>query len=251
MYKPMKNLYAWMIGCGILSALTGCSYLEDYFPDKEKDYQYTSEIPLLNWPENLRKNNPPPNSDSNATSDATASSLSDNPMASADSDTVTEGGASAPDSSAAAAPVEIKSGEGEERNEISSVEIIKYDDGESRLRLGAGASKAWRAVSKALSHNTIEVTSRNHDQGLITLQYDPDEKPAKDESFLDEIAFFFHGVDTNEQEYQLKLEEHGETTDVLVLNSEHLPVLNSEAALRLLQTIAGTIKADSAEQKTE
>ena len=241
--------------------LSACSYLEDLFPDKEKDYQYTTEIPLLNWPSDLRKNAA---AGGNAAGESlsggqqqTATSVPENNSveegAAATENTAAETNPPAPQSETAppVTPTEIKTSEEDSRNTISSVEIIKYDDGESRLRLGTGAAKAWRAVSKALSHNSLEVTERNHDQGLITVQYDPDEKKAKDDSLLDEIKFFFHGIDTNEEEYRLKLEEHDGNTDLLVLNQEHLPILNSEAALRLLKLIADTIKTDQAERKAE
>ncbi|NOU21790.1 MAG: hypothetical protein HOO93_08365, partial [Methyloglobulus sp.] len=45
-----------------------------------------------------------------------------------------------------------------------------------------------------------------------------------------------------------KLEEHGQQTDVIVLNEEHLPLLNDDASLRLLKVLADTIKADLADK---
>ena len=33
--------------------LPGCSYIKSWFPDKEKDYQYTVEIPELVLPDTL------------------------------------------------------------------------------------------------------------------------------------------------------------------------------------------------------
>jgi outer membrane protein assembly factor BamC len=234
----MKNRIRF-IAIGIASVvLTGCSYVKSLFPDKERDYQYTTEIPMINYPADLRKNqsaasvsetSPPPTapiegSETNANTDS-----SDQPPA--DDNTSTD-----------------TADESDGQDKVSSVEIIKYDDGESRLRLGAGESKSWRAVNKALSHNTIEVTERNHDQAQITIQYDPDEKKAQDDSFMDEVSFIFNGIDINDKEYVLKLEGHDQQTDVIVLNEEHLPLLNDDAALRLLKLLASTIKADLAEK---
>jgi outer membrane protein assembly factor BamC len=237
--------------------LTGCSYLESYFPDKERDYQYTTEIPMLDWPAELRKNQPSGKNEPSASSgnpeaaDASEESFlpkdySFGGKESADSQTNEQ----PPESQAKAVePTEVRASESDDRNIISSVEIVKYDDGESRLRLGAGFAKAWRAVSKSLSRNSIEVTGRNYEQGLITVQYDPDEKPVKDDSFMDEINFIFHGIGANDETYLLKLEEHNQMTDVIVLDEEHLPMLNSEPALRLLKSMADTIKADNAAKK--
>lgn len=242
----------------ILSA--GCSYLESYFPDKERDYQYTTEIPLINYPADLRKNKSAENPSSdgvaetpsptenldrseagtttdNADQPPATRALSENALETTPS--VTPEVSSTPITPAA---------ESDGRDIVSSVQIVKYDDGESRLRLGAGFSKSWRVVNKALSRNTIEVTERNHDKAQIVIQYDPDEKKAKDDSFMDEIIFLFKGIGVNDRTFVLKLEEHGQQTDTIVLNEEHLPMLNDEAALRLLKLMADTIKADLAKK---
>ncbi len=242
----MADLIKWIL-ITVLAALTaGCSYLENYFPDKEKDYQYTSEIPLLNWPAEIHKNQPVDNSsDINAFGSTTAPSDS-NSISGNEPTTSTQANPSTEGAAPAVSPTEVVTSESDDRTTITSVDIVKYDDGESRLRLGTGFAKAWRAVSKALSHNSIEVTERNHDQGIITLLYDPNEKKRTDDSFWDELNFFFHGIEANEEEYRLKLEEHNEQTDLLVLNSEHLPMLNNDNAVRLLKVIADTIKADLA-----
>lgn len=235
------------------SLLVGCSYLQSYFPDKERDYQYTAEIPMINYPADLRKNQPTTgetgSTEPSANLDSNASSISPDtalpPAAdSALSDSRTDAAIqSEPEVSATEV---TPANNADEHDAVSSVDIIKYDDGESRLRLGAGFSKSWRVVNKALSRNTIEVTERNHEQAHIAIQYDPDEKNVKDDSFIDEINFFLKGIDINDKAYVLKLEEHDQKTDVIVLNEEHLPLLNDDAALRLLKVMADTIKADIA-----
>jgi outer membrane protein assembly factor BamC len=237
------------------TVLAGCSYLKNYFPDKERDYQYTTEIPMIDWPAELRKNQPAGNPSIGSASETSAPVAS---LEGSETGANTDNSALPPvDNAPGAVPAATSetsgtemtpADESDERDTVSSVEIIKYDDGESRLRLGAGFSKSWRMVSKALSRNTIEVTERNYDQGQITVQYDPDEKMAQDESFLDELSFIFQGIDIGDREYVLKLEEHGQQTDVIVLGEKHLPLLNDAAALRLLKVLADTIKADLADK---
>ena len=52
----MKNRIRF-IAIGIATVvLAGCSYVKSLFPDKERDYQYTTEIPMINYPADLRKN---------------------------------------------------------------------------------------------------------------------------------------------------------------------------------------------------
>ena len=251
----MKNRIG-IILIGIAAViLTGCTYLQSYFPDKERDYQYTTEIPLINYPADLRNNQSTSNAsavtspaDSLAESGAGATTdLIDQPPANNISPDDASETATTTTPETFNTPV-TPATESDERDTVSSVEIIRYDDGESRLRLGAGHSKSWRVINKALSRKTIEVTERNPEQAQIVVQYDPDEEKVKDEGFMDEIMFIFHGIKTNENEYVLKLEQHDQQTDVIVLNGEHLPLLNDDAALRLLKVMADTIKADLVEK---
>jgi outer membrane protein assembly factor BamC len=256
LFNTMKILRIIVIG-SVTFTLTGCSYVQGWFPDKERDYQYTAEIPLINYPAELRKNQPASGSSLDAAAE-TPSSLTSTESTETNANTENAEQPLAetvsPDKPPEAQPVPspetqvTPASESDERDTVSSVEIIKYDDGESRLRLGSGLSKSWRVVNKALSRKTIEVTARNFDQAQIAIQYDPDEKIPKDESFMDEIGFLFRGISVNDRQFVLKLEEHGEKTDVIVLNEEHLPMLNDEAALRLLKVLADTIKADLADK---
>jgi outer membrane protein assembly factor BamC len=252
----MKNRIGIVLIVTVTVVLTGCSYVQSLFPDKERDYQYTAEIPLINYPAELRENQStngasdvtPSVANSEGSETGTTAINTEQPAANnASSENAAEPTPSATPDAVSSTPV-TPADEADGQDAISSVEIIKYDDGESRLRLGAGYSKTWRAVNKALSHKTIEVTERNHDKAQIVVQYDPDEKRAKDEGFMDEITFIFHGINTNEKEYVLKLEQHDQQTDVIVLNEEHLPLLNDDAALRLLKVLADTIKADLADK---
>jgi outer membrane protein assembly factor BamC len=258
----MKNRIGIVFLIITSAVLAGCSYLQSYFPDKERDYQYTTEIPMINYPVELRKNQNP-NSPSDTLSQpenaAENSGQTETGAASSEAPPLAESGSSSAEASTgadAASPdapstTPVITSESDDRETVESIEIVKYDDGESRLRLGAGFSKSWRVVNKALSRNSIEVTERNHSKALIIIRYDPDEKKVTDESWTDEINFMFHGINSNDQEYQLKLEEHDQKTDVIVLNEEHLPLLNSAPALRLLKVLADTTKADLAKKVSE
>lgn len=241
--------------CAVVAGLTsGCSYLESFFPDKERDYQYTTETPLLNWPSGLRQNTQGSDTGdtANVVPDVTGSdslgkdSLAEAPPSASESQSAQP----LPGESSSTPPSEpngtdvTPAGESDVQETVSSVEIVKYDDGESRLRLGTNFSKAWRVVNKALTRNTIEVTERNHDLGTVKIYYDPDEKKAKDDSFMDELDFIFKGIEINDKEYNLKFEEHGGQTDLIVLDDEHLPLLNDNNVVRFLKMIADTIKTD-------
>lgn len=242
---------------GAVVGLFGCSYVQSLFPDKERDYQYTTEIPMINYPAELRKNQPDGSvaigdtpqapSPTNAESSGTVADGDNTNQPSTENAPTEDPPKAQPVPSPRTGNTEVTSAdESDVRDTVSSVQIIKYNDGESRLRLGAGYSKSWRVVNKALSRNTIEVTGRDHDKAQITVQYDPEETKPKDDSFMDEIFFLFKGINANDKGYVLKLEEHGQETDVILLNDEKLPLLNDDAALHLLKVLADTIKADLA-----
>ncbi len=46
----MKPLFAQFLSVGLLLNLTACSPLSGFFPDKEKDYQLSTELPPLKIP---------------------------------------------------------------------------------------------------------------------------------------------------------------------------------------------------------
>ena len=61
----------------VLLNVSACTYVKSLFPDKEKDYQYTTEIPPLIIPEDLKKSQIPSLSSSTP---AAAAATSDQPV---------------------------------------------------------------------------------------------------------------------------------------------------------------------------
>jgi len=244
-----------MLGAAVLSS---CGYIKSLFPDKEKDYQYTTEIPALVLPVDLGRQDilkPPdaPLSPSGNTDVDAAAARAENPAvgnhpveppASAATianepavvDTpVDDAGASvAPDTKASTA-----------KHEFIPVELIKAADGSSRLHLGVPFDKAWRAVDKALSRKSVEVTGRNKQESTFDLHYDPNEKKLEDGSLWDEALFIFSGFQGDEKEFLVKLTDNGQQTDVVVLDKAQQPSADA-GALNLLNLLQETIKTDFA-----
>jgi outer membrane protein assembly factor BamC len=191
----------------------------DLFPDKEKDYQFTTEIPPLTMPPDLAGE-----SIANAPAAAPAASAVE----------------AAPTADPAPGPAPTVD------RKLTQVELVDADQGTKRLRIGASPVTAWRMVGKALSRNSIEVTNRNQEEGLFHVQYDPDKKEVEDGSFWDEVIFFLKGFETNEQEFVLKLvENNNQQTDVVIMDKEQKPVADG-TSLNLLTLLRDTIKADLA-----
>jgi outer membrane protein assembly factor BamC len=215
----MKTKIKSLIIVAVLINISACSYVKTLFPDKEKDYQFTTEIPPLILP-----------------TDLAGDSITGVPAAPVPTD------AAAP-----AAPI-IETVPAIDRKLIQ-VELVDADQ-EKRLRISAPSAIAWRMVGKALSRKSIEVTNRNQEEGLFHVQYDPNKLPVEDGSLWDEVVFFFKGFEVAEQEYVLKLAgnnvtENSPQTDVIILDKDQKPV-NDEQSLSLLTLLHDTIKADLA-----
>jgi outer membrane protein assembly factor BamC len=233
----------------VLLNVSACTSIKEMFPDKEKDYQFTTEIPKLIIPADLA-NGSTLTPSANTTSTARPENADVKPEdvkpeveakseASKDTPTAEEEAnkSATPDTPAdEQPPIDPKS---------ITVNLSQSSTNVSYLRIGTPFVSAWRIVSKGLSRKSIEVNERNQEEKTFTVQYDPDEQPIEDGSYLDEINFMLHGFQGNEKEYKLKLVETNQHTDVVVLNEEQKPT-SDEGSLKLLQVLEKSIKANLA-----
>jgi len=243
---------SFIITASLLFSLSACSYIKSLFPDKEKDYQYTTEIPPLILPADLKKTQvpsvPKPSLSAPSSPSPSASSVAANatieeakPAAPAINESVVTPPAPAEQANQAAAP----ESESVIPDTAITVERVKFDTGENRLRINVPFIRAWRIVGKALSRKSIEVTERNQEARLITVLYDPDEQKVEDGSYWDEVVFIFSGIQSNEKKYLLKLEENNQQTDIVVVDEDQ-QILSDAASFKLLTLLQETIKADLA-----
>jgi outer membrane protein assembly factor BamC len=239
----------------VLFNLSACSYVKSLFPDKEKDYQYTTEIPPLTLPDDLKKNPipdipapvssaPPLSADADTAVPPVAVNAPVDKAASA-APTINESAVTPPAPVEDRAPATAPEGDLVVPDKAITVERVKFDNGENRLRINVPFTRAWRIVSKALSRKSIEVTERNQEEGLFTVQYDPDERKVEDGSYWDEVVFMFSGIQSNEKTYLLKLEKNNQQTDIVVVDEDQ-QLLTDPASFKLLTLVQETIKADLA-----
>ncbi|MDI1231676.1 MAG: outer membrane protein assembly factor BamC [Methylobacter sp.] len=223
----MKTKISLVFIIAVLVNVSACTYIKNLFPDKEKDYQFTTEIPPLVLPSDLMNN-----------------SVAKVPSAAPVAETSV-----AADSIDEAINVEPSAPQSETDQDIDrkliQLELVDADQGTKRLRIGASSITAWRMVGKALSRNSIEVPNRNQEERLFHVQYDPNKQVVEDGSFWDELVFFFTGFETNEREYVLKLVENNQQTDVIIMDNQQQPVAD-QGSLRLLTLLHDAIKADLA-----
>jgi outer membrane protein assembly factor BamC len=264
------NLLAPLLCSAVLLNLSACGYIKSLFPDKEKDYQFTTEIPELILPPNLGNGSglKKPEAAVSANKDivapieaaATVKTV-DRPVITttpvADNQAVESGIAITPlgdEPAIVETPIDntdsttVADKTLQAKPEPIPVELIKAD-GSGRLRLGVPFDKAWRTIDKALSRNTIEVTNRNKQDNSFALRYDPNEKKLEDGSLWDEVSFMFQGFQGDEKGFFVKLidssTETNQQTDVVITDEAHKPSTDADA-LNLLTLLQKTIKADFA-----
>jgi outer membrane protein assembly factor BamC len=245
----MKNLRS-IITLVALSSLSACSQIKSLFPDKEKEYQYTVELPRLIYPADLQVNVVPvlPKTMTHAEPVNTAAITATNDLIKSTA-AVTNSSTNASASHSSTSPIVDKAynNNDEEEEELAAklitVERINVDKGENRLRLNVPYLRAWRILGKSLSRKALEVMVRNQEAGFFTLKYDPDERSVKDLSYIDNLKGLLGTLTSNEKTYIIKLEKDQLQTDVTVLDKDQKPVTDADS-VKLLTLIQETIKAD-------
>jgi outer membrane protein assembly factor BamC len=235
-----KKILIRLISVTALGLLSACTTVKEAFPDKEKDYQFSTEIPKLTIPNDLaspssRVSAPPASSERRITrteETETKPSTPEEELKAAAKDAPTEESAAEPQ----VPMIDPRS---------VTVDLLESSNKISYLRINTPFLQAWRMVSKGLSRKSIEVSDRNQTDKIFTVQYDPDEQPVSDGSFEEEINFMLHGFQGNEKEYQLKLVETNQQTDIVILNDQQQPI-SDEASLKLLKVLQKSIKANLA-----
>ena len=114
--------------------------------------------------------------------------------------------------------------------------------GRSMLKIAEGFSRAWRLTGMALDRGGFAVEDRDRAKGIYYVRYDDPMKDQEEPGLLSKLAFWSDDekVDT-ENQYQVKLQEKEQLTQVVVLNSKGSPD-SSETAARILTLLHEQIK---------
>jgi len=212
----------------ILLNLSACSAIKSIFPDKTKEYQLITEIPVLVVPADL-SNDAIRNSETDVSdipvyrNQGVAPDIDDN--GSTTDENVTE---------------EIP-----EPEETIYVDLLEFSGGATRIRIEDTIERNWRTVGKALSRNSIEITARDEQDRIYYVQYDADFKKVEDGSLWDEVLFIFGSDPAQEKEFRVRLAENGSLTEVIVLDKNDKPT-SKGPGFKLLRLLYETIKEDLA-----
>lgn len=201
--------------------LVSCSNVKPYFPDKQKDYRYSREIPDLRLPSDL--------------SEHRISELTIDPgfPAKVQEKEVTE---------EAVEQVE-QTRQSRIGDQQARVELAGFNGGALRLIVSESFKKTWYIVGKALSRQSVEVTERNQPGGSYTIQFDPNKVEVEEGTLWDEFEFFFGEERHQEQQFHVLLAENGQATEVVVTDEKGMPQ-SKGAGLGVLVVLFESIKED-------
>lgn len=207
---------------GILLQSTACSYIKSLFPDKERDYQFRTEIAPLIIPEDLKTK-------------GLASLPSRTPeqiaAAAVAAATVVEPASPAP-VVAPAAPTETKP------------EPKPAGPGVSSLLIDQAKTQAARLVGRALTRQKLEVVERNIDKGYFYIKFDPNAFKPEDGELWHEVLFLFGEDPSNEKEYRITITELNKQSSEVTIQDETGNSLSNQVSNQLLKMIADGINQD-------
>ncbi|MEE9395571.1 MAG: outer membrane protein assembly factor BamC [Methylococcales bacterium] len=219
--SKLRVYIPFMILCLTLG-LGGCSGI---LPDREKEYQYSSELPPLEIPPDMTGPN------------------SEDPMA------------TVPDASGTASLNELQQESDREPVVLTAdtVRLVDLPGGSTLLEIDETFPRVWRIVGKALSRLELEVTDRDRSIGIYYFLYDDPEAVEDEEAkeveeddseddedsgglFEDLAEIFSDETEPKEVEFRAKLEEENNTIRLVLLDQFGQPQ-SQGTGLRLLKMI--------------
>lgn len=205
--------------------LNGCSTISGWFPDKQKQYKYSTEIPPLEIPPDL-----------------TSSTIEDEVTrrAPASESTAAARSEKFEDQSTAS---DNQSRPGSRKGKTQSAATLAQSvDDTALIEIDAPIEVAWNEVAKALGRLELEVSDRNRADGVYYVYFSPENKPYRDRGFFGDMVELFSGGEEPAKEYRIKLDEKATATSVYVLDEQGNPQ-NSGAGLELLKRLHETLKS--------
>lgn len=192
------RLHSWFrlaLVAGLAVSLPACSYFSGLFPDKQKQYRYSTELPDLEVPPDLL-----------------GSQIGGkDSYAETDSPTATETPATAP----------AKKRKAGKHLDQSVILAESSDDNAALIELTEAYPAAWNDVSRALGRLKVEITDQNQTDGVFYVYYggQPPKKP-EETGFWDDVKSVFHVESDQAKEYRVKLIDKDVATLIKVLDED-------------------------------
>lgn len=227
------------LACALLVNAAGCSTIKGWFPDKERDYQFRTEIPELIVPEELKAKTLPERTPEQTAAAAVAAT---EPVAERETAPATE-----PQPTSAPAERKVLESQTADKNtseEKPAAQVVPTNPAVSSLQIDQPGNQAWRLVARALSRQRIEIVERNIDKGYFYVKYDPNAIKPEDGSIWDEVTFFFGDDPSHEQEYRISLLGIAPQASEVTIQDSEGKTLSNAVATALLKLITDGINQE-------
>ena len=203
---------------GAVISLTACSMIGDMFPDKQKQYRYSSELPDLEIPPDLSS----PNSDSRDSD--SASPVKHSQTASGKYSANKDAGDAGGDAKSVKADSSSQKGKKHKpvKHNDSSVTLAQNTENAALIEIQEPYDEAWNDVGRSLGRLKIEITDQNRSDGVYYVYYGgvPPKKQGEETSFWQDLGSVFGSNKDQAKEYRIKLEDKDNTTNVFILDQE-------------------------------
>lgn len=224
---PVKAL----VGLTLVAALSGCSMIAGLFPDKQKQYRYSTDLPPLEIPPDLS---------SGSIEGAKVSSRREEPAAAEEEAAERKETAVSEDSE------ESKPAPPKRRHSVKPAAATLAQNAEDAplIEIEEPFAEAWNDVHRALGRLEVEVTDRNRSEGVFYVNYGGSAKPKKDEEtgLWSDIKSVFTGTESDGENLKVFLEEGDNVTTISVRDSSD-KVASDGLGLQLLKQLNDKLKA--------
>jgi len=219
-------MFRTIVALGFMAALTGCSYITDLFPDKQKVYRYSEDIPPLEIPPDLTS--------------STIKGLPGNAGGARDvlASQSNEQSADTPDVKSSELAMPAK------RTKAVVAVLAQGDDDVPFVDVSAPFAETWNLVGRAMGRLELEVTeqSRNDRQYFVYFGGNKNGKSNDEKGWWQSLLGDDESAAPEEkaEQFHVKLEPKDSHTHIYVLDSAGKPVLQG-AGLRLLKKLRDTL----------
>lgn len=229
----MKHSLRVVLASSLAMGLAACSTVQSWFPDKQKEYRYSTEIPPLEIPPDLIGSTSGGAfvADEAPPAPAPASKTPPRPAAAG----------ATPPPSADDSPI------GKYRPAPPGAEgsaAIAKDGNGAFIGVEAPFANVWTMAEKALNRLFIEIKDKDRSQKIFLVYYAEGAKPFKP-SWTDDLLAPFRGGKNHEdeREYQVRLESVGDVLTRIRVVDAAGQVQSQGEGYALLQAIHGKILA--------
>ena len=219
---------------GVVFSLAACSTIADWFPDKQKQYRYSSELPDLEIPPDLTASKIDGK-------DSSASAYSKNDQNAKDKySSGKESGNVGTQAKSASADTPSRTSKKHKpiKHNDTSMTLAENIENAALIEMQEPYEESWNDVGRALGRLRIEITDQNQTDGTYYVYYGgkPPKRTDEETGFWESITSVFSSEKDQAKEYHIKLEDKEKVTNVYVVDKDG-KVISEGPGLELLKRL--------------